>query len=71
LAVEAVRVPDESNAPLPPDDTSRIEMRLLRETRSVLEYLYRHPLALMFTDKGQPYSFPRIAVLGNVNQIGG
>ena len=69
MAVETGRVPDASNAPLPAD-TSRKEIRLLRETRSVLEYLYQHPLALIFTGKGQPHSFPKIAVLGNVNQIG-
>jgi hypothetical protein len=71
LAGEGGRVPDASNdAPLP-DDTSRREIRLLRETRRVLEYLYQHPLALIFTDKRQPYSFPKIAVLGNIDQFGG
>ena len=70
LAIEAGRVPDASNVPLP-GGTSRREIRLLRETRSVFEYLYQHPLALKFTDKGQPYSFPRIAVLGYVDQVGG
>ena len=68
--VEAGRVRDVGNTPLPAV-TSRIEIRLLRETRSVLEYLSQHPLTLSLTDKSQPYSFPRIAVLGNVNQIGG
>ena len=68
--VEAGRVRDVGNTPLPAV-TSRIEMRLLRETRSVLEYLSQHPLTSLLTDKGQPYSFPRMAVLGNVNQIGG
>jgi hypothetical protein len=56
------------NAPLL-DDTSRIEMRLLSETRSVLEYLYRHSGVSVTMDKVLPYSFPKIAVLGNVIRL--
>ena len=71
LVAEAGRVrEDVSNAPLSAD-TSRIEIRLLRETRSVFEYLCQHPSAFIFTDKGQLYSFPKIAVLRNIDQDSG
>ena len=70
LVVESGLVRDVVSNPPLLADISRIEIRLLRETRSVLEYLYQYQLALIFTDKDQSYSFPKMAVLGNVDQIG-
>jgi hypothetical protein len=55
------------------DITLRMQIRLLSETRSALEYLRQHLPTIRShdsTDKGQPYSFPKIAVLRVNYQIG-
>jgi hypothetical protein len=65
LKVGATNVRDMGNATNVPlaDDTSRMEMRLFRERRRVLEYLCQHFPTVRshkIPDDEQPYSFPRI-----------
>jgi len=61
---------------IPPTDVpSRTEMRLLRETRRVFEYLHKALPIISGVDTHkqclQSHNFPMIAVLGNDNEMVG
>jgi len=65
---------DLGNSP-PPDVPSRMEMRLLRETRRVFEYLHKTLPIISGVDTHkqcrQSHNFPMIAVLKSDNKMMG